>query len=482
MYGPAAKPSSRAHFILNQNPMADHPLAGIILAAGKGTRMKSDLPKTLHSVCDVPMVELVGRAFKEAGVDRPVVVVGHRGDMVRESLGDSYAFAWQTEQLGTGHAALMAEQVLANHAGPVIVAPGDAPLLDPGYLKSLADRQIETGAELVLATCIMDDPTGYGRLLYDEAGKVREIVEEKDASPEIRRLKEVCVSVYCFDTRSLFKLLKTLKTDNAQGEYYLTDMVSAVYASGGETVTMPVSDPAMLMGVNDRWQLAKAAMVLRERILKKHAMAGVTIVDPESTYVGLDVEIGVDTVLQPMSCLQGETSIGSGCVIGPNTTIESSKLGDGCVVLMSQLNRAEMRSGTRCGPFANLRPGALLREGAKVGNFVEIKNSDIGENVSISHLTYIGDSEVGADTNIGAGTITCNFDGFKKHRTTIGERAFVGSNTTLVAPVEIGDEAIVAAGSVVTEDVPAGGLGIGRARQTNKEEWARVWRTKKSAE
>lgn len=442
--------------------------------------MKSDLPKTLHAVCDVPMVELVGRSFKGAGVDRPVVVIGHHGDMVRDALGDAYEFAWQTEQLGTGHAALMAEQVLADFDGPVIVAPGDAPLLNSGYLKSLAERQLETGAELILATCVMEDPTGYGRLVYDEVGNVRAIVEEKDASPEVRKLKEVCVSVYCFESRSLFKLLRTLKTDNAQGEYYLTDMISAVYASGGMTVTMPVSDPAMLMGVNDRWQLAKAARILRERILKKHAISGVTIVDPESTYVGLDVEIGVDTVLHPMTCIQGKTRIGAGCVIGPSTSIDDSKLGDGCVALMSQLNGAEMRSDTRCGPFANLRPGAVLGEGAKVGNFVEIKNSDIGENVSISHLTYVGDSEVGADTNIGAGTITCNYDGFKKHRTIVGARAFVGSNTTLVAPVTIGDEAIVAAGSVVTEDVPAGGLGIGRARQTNKEEWARVWRAKKS--
>jgi bifunctional UDP-N-acetylglucosamine pyrophosphorylase/glucosamine-1-phosphate N-acetyltransferase len=444
--------------------------------------MKSDLPKTLHTVCDVPMAELVGRAFKEAGVERPVMVVGHRGELVVEALGDGYEYAWQREQLGTGHAAMSAEEALADYDGPVLVAPGDAPLLDPRYLRSLGEKQRETAAELVLATCIMNDPTGYGRLVYDAAGKVREIVEEKDATPEIKKLKEVCVSVYCFDARTLFRLLKTLKTDNAQGEYYLTDMIAAVYRSAARTVTMPVSDPTMLMGVNDRWQLASASKVLRERILKKHAQSGVTIVDPDTTYVGLDVEIGLDTVLEPMTCLRGKTKVGASCEIGPSTTLIDASIGDRCFVLMSQVKAGKMEDDTRCGPFANLRPGAHLHAGAKVGNFVEIKNSDIGENVSISHLTYVGDSSVGADTNIGAGTITCNYDGFKKNRTVIGKNAFVGSNTTLVAPVTVGDEAIVAAGSVITEDVPEGALGIGRERQTNKEQWARKWRAKKSKE
>jgi bifunctional UDP-N-acetylglucosamine pyrophosphorylase/glucosamine-1-phosphate N-acetyltransferase len=459
--------------------MPENSLAGIILAAGKGTRMKSDLPKTLHLVCDVPMVELVGRAFKAAGVERPVVVIGHRGETVQDKLGDSYDYAWQREQLGTGHAAMMGEQVLADYQGPVLIAPGDAPLLDPGYLKSLADVQRETGAELVMATCVMDDPTGYGRLVYDPVGRVEKIVEEKDASPEIRKLKEVCVSVYCFDAATLFRLLKTLKTDNAQGEYYLTDMVAAVYKDGGRTIASQVNDAGMLMGVNDRWQLAQASKILREQVMRRHAMAGVTIVDPDTTYIGLDVEIGVDTVIHPMTCLKGKTRIGTDCVIGPSTTITDSTLGHSVTALMSQINRAEMQSDSRCGPFANLRPGALLRTGAKVGNYVEIKNADIGESVSISHLTYVGDSEVGANTNIGAGTITCNYDGFKKHRTVIGKDAFVGSNSTLVAPVNIGDEAIVAAGSVITGDVPPGALGIGRGRQENKEEWARKWREKK---
>jgi bifunctional UDP-N-acetylglucosamine pyrophosphorylase/glucosamine-1-phosphate N-acetyltransferase len=459
--------------------MSEQSLAGIIMAAGKGTRMKSDLPKTLHEVCGIPMVELVGRAFKAAGVSRPVVIIGHHGDLVRDSLGCDYAYAWQREQLGTGHAALMAEEVLKDHIGPVLIAPGDAPLLDPAYLKSLIDKQISTKATCILASCILDDPTGYGRIIRDAKGHPMNIVEEKDADPETKKLREVCVSVYCFDGPELFRLLKTLNTNNAQGEYYLTDMVSAIYKAGGTIETAPTTNTDMLMGVNDRWQLAKASGILRDRTLQKHAMAGVTIVDPSNTYIGFDVEIGVDTILQPMTSIQGKTVIGSRSVIGPSSSLIDAKVGNECTVLMSQLNKAEMRDGSRCGPFANLRPGALLLEGAKIGNFVEIKNSEIGEKTSISHLTYIGDATIGQEANIGAGTITCNYDGYVKNRTEIGARAFIGSNSTLVAPVTVGDDGFIAAGSVITNDVPSGALGVARCKQETKEEWVEKWRAKK---
>jgi bifunctional UDP-N-acetylglucosamine pyrophosphorylase/glucosamine-1-phosphate N-acetyltransferase len=305
------------------------------------------------------------------------------------------------------------------------------------------------------------------------------IVEEKDADPETKKLREVCVSVYCFDGPELFRLLKTLNTNNAQGEYYLTDMVSAIYKAGGTIETAPTTNTDMLMGVNDRWQLAKASGILRDRTLQKHAMAGVTIVDPSNTYIGFDVEIGVDTILQPMTSIQGKTVIGSRSVIGPSSSLIDAKVGNECTVLMSQLNKAEMRDGSRCGPFANLRPGALLLEGAKIGNFVEIKNSEIGEKTSISHLTYIGDATIGQEANIGAGTITCNYDGYVKNRTEIGARAFIGSNSTLVAPVTVGDDGFIAAGSVITNDVPSGALGVARCKQETKEEWVEKWRAKK---
>lgn len=449
------------------------------MAAGKGTRMKSDLPKTLHQVCGVPMVELVGRAFKAAGVEKPVVVVGHHGEQVEQALGESYAYAWQREQLGTGHAALMAESMLAGFEGPVLVAAGDVPLLDPKYLKSLIDTQRKTGATCVLATCVMDNPFGYGRVIYDAKGVPCNIIEEKDADPETKKLKEVCVSLYCFDGRHLFRLLKTLNTNNAQGEYYLTDMVKAAYDNGGTTVTLPTDNVDMLQGVNDRWQLAQAAAVLRQRINRQLALSGVTIIDPERTYIGLDVEVGVDTVIHPMCTISGKTKIGSGCEIGPSANIVDATIEDGCTVLMSQVNGATMKAGSRVGPFSNLRPGTVLGEGSKVGNFVEIKNSDIGQRVSLSHLTYVGDASIGRDTNIGAGTITCNYDGFVKNRTTIGENAFVGSNTTLVAPVNIGNDALIAAGSVITKDVPDWALGIGRGKQENKEDWVRGWRARR---
>lgn len=449
------------------------------MAAGKGTRMKSDLPKTLHQVCGVPMVELVGRAFKSAGIQKPVIIVGHHGEQVEEALGDSYSFAWQREQLGTGHAALMAEQVLSGFEGPVLVAAGDAPLLDPAYLKGLIDTQRETGATCVMATCVMDNPFGYGRVIYDEKGQPCNIIEEKDADSETKKLREVCVSLYCFDGKHLFRLLKTLNTNNAQGEYYLTDMIKAVYNDGGKTVTAPTTNVDMLQGVNDRWQLAQAASVLRQQICKKHAMAGVSIIDPSNTYIGLDVEIGVNTVIQPMCTISGKTKIGEDCDIGPSSNIVDSTIGDGCTVLMSQLNQATMKAGSKIGPFSNLRPGAVLGEATKVGNFVEIKNSTIGQRVSLSHLTYIGDASIGNDTNIGAGTITCNYDGYTKSRTEIGSNAFVGSNSTLVAPVKIGNDTLIAAGSVITSDVHDWALGIGRGKQENREEWVRTWRAKK---
>ncbi|MCA1946735.1 MAG: bifunctional UDP-N-acetylglucosamine diphosphorylase/glucosamine-1-phosphate N-acetyltransferase GlmU [Armatimonadetes bacterium] len=452
--------------------MADQRLEGIVLAAGKGTRMKSDLPKGLHRVLGVPMVELAARNLMAAGVERPTIVVGHGGDLVIQTLGDRFQYAWQREQLGTGHAAMSAESVLGGHQGPVLVVPGDAPLIDPEFLKRLAQIQRETGAACAMATCVMEDPYGYGRILKDEAGRPMGIVEEKDASPEQKKLKEVCVSVYCFHAPTLFRLLKTLRNDNAQGEYYLTDMVGAIYRDGGTTVCVPVDDVEMLMGVNDRWQLAQAAKVLRTRLLRRHALAGVTILDPDSTHITLDVEIGADTVIHPNSVIEGETKIGAGCSIGPNTILRNALVRDRASVLASVVCDSEVGEGSRVGPFAHLRGGTVLGSEVRVGNYVEMKNVEFGARSSAAHLTYLGDATVGERVNIGAGTITCNYDGFAKHRTTIGEGAFVGSNSTLIAPVSIGPGAVVGAGSVIRHDVPADALGIARAEQIVREGWA----------
>jgi bifunctional UDP-N-acetylglucosamine pyrophosphorylase/glucosamine-1-phosphate N-acetyltransferase len=460
--------------------MPTSPPAGIILAAGKGTRMKSDLPKGLHRVGGLPMVEHIARAMRAAGVDRVIVVIGHGGELLQQALGEGYEYVWQHEQKGTGHAALMAREALQGHDGAVIVAPGDAPLLDAATFSELLRVYEEEGAACVLATALLKDPTGYGRIVRDGEGRPTRIVEQKDASPSEVAIDEICTSVYAFRGPSLFEVLPGLSTDNAQGEQYLTDTVAAL-AERGETVAARVfDDPGLLVGVNDRWQLALAESDMRIRILRRHALEGVTLLDPATITIGPDVTIGRDTVIEPSTVLLGSTIVGAGCRLGPNTRIEDSQIGDGSVVLMSHVSEAVLGRNVRCGPFANLRPKSILGDGVKVGDFVEVKNATLGEGASVSHLTYIGDARIGARTNVGAGTITCNYDGFQKHQTEIGADVFVGSNSTLVAPVKIGDGAMTAAGSVVNADVPADALAVGRARQEVKEGWAASWRRRKS--
>ncbi len=459
------------------------PVAGIILAAGKGTRMKSELPKGLHSVMGLPMVELVGRAMRAAGVEKPIVVIGHRGELIQEALGGCYAYAWQREQHGTGHAAQMAADQLKGHNGPVIIAPGDTPLLSDEMLKELVVRHVETRAKCTVATSFVDDANGYGRIVRDHHGLIERIVEHKDATPEQHEIKEVNAAVYCFDAPTLLRILPTLSNENAQGEYYLTDVIAAIANEGGKGVeALVVNDPDILMGVNDRWQLAQAEKALRQETNKRHALNGVTILDPDTTYIGLDVEIGPDTIIEPSTFLLGNTKIGSNCEIGPCAKIKRSTIGDGCYVYMSHVNEATLEGENKVGPYANIRPGTVLKRKAKIGNFVEVKNATLGEGSAANHLSYIGDATVGIKTNVGAGTITCNYDGFGKHRTTIGDGVFVGSNSTLVAPLTIEDGAMIAAGSVVTHNVPADALVVARSRQEVKEGWVSRWRNKKQSE
>jgi len=444
--------------------------------------MKSELPKGLHLVLGLPMVELIGRAMKLAGVAKPIVVVGHRGELIKEALGDGYDYAWQREQKGTGHAAMVASEFIKGHDSPVLVVPGDTPLLGAEILKELVVRHRETRAKCTLATSLVEDPTGYGRVVRDGAGRVAGIVEERDATPEERSIREVNAAVYCFDAPILLTILPKLSNQNAQGEYYLTDAVSAIYRQGEDVATLMVADREILMGVNDHWQLAQAEKALRGRINRLHALNGVSIVDPDSTFIGLDVRIGPDTVIEPNTHIQGETSIGSKCHLGPSTKIKSCKIASGVNVYFSQVVEATLCEGVKVGPYANIRPGTILGKHTKVGNFVEVKKSTLGESVSVSHLTYIGDASIGDMTNIGAGTITCNYDGFIKHQTTIGRDVFVGSNSTLVAPLTVEDGSMIAAGSVVTHNVPADALAFGRARQEVKEGWVSRWRKKKRSE
>ncbi len=443
--------------------------------------MKSELPKCLHEVCGVPMVEHVVRAMKNAGVERPVVVVGHGADLVKKALGDGCDYVLQSEQLGTGHAVMASAPILGKHDGPLLVTAGDTPLLSAETLAGLVEAQRSTGAVASMATFMLEDPYGYGRIVRED-GRVTKVVEEKDCTDDVAAIDEVNAAVYCFDARSLFSELPRLGKENAQSEYYLTDIIGRFHADGRGVDGVVFDDETEFIGVNDRWQLSEATWIMRLSILGNLAVSGVTIVDPNSTHIGIDVEIGPDTAILPGCVIEGRTKIGSGSQIGPNCWIKDSQIGERCRVFMSHMDGASMDSGSRCGPFSNLRPGARLGSDVKIGNFVEIKNADLEEKVSVSHLTYIGDANVGAGSNIGAGTITCNYDGFTKSRTEIGKGVFVGSNSTLIAPVKLGDGSFVAAGSVVTKDVPDDALAVGRNRQENKEEWAKQWRKRKTVQ
>ena len=443
--------------------------------------MKSELPKALHQICGLPMVEHVARAMKAAGVGRPVIVVGHAGELVRDVLGDSYDYAWQREQLGTGHATLMAKVLLEAYDGPVVVAAGDTPLLQPEVFLRLVATHMASGAVATIGTSILEDPTGYGRVVRDARCAPTGIVEHKDASDDQKAIREIAVGLYCFDSKTLFRLLPKLQNDNAQGEYYLPDTIHAIHAEGGKLAAQVFNDPDVTVGVNDRWQLAMAEKEMRLRILKRHAVNGVTLRNPDSIFIEADVEIGPDTTIEPGTMLLGKTSIGSACRIGPYSRIFACEIGDHTCVVASYLESARVGKFVWIGPYAHLRPRADVGDRAKVGNFVEIKNARLATEAKVSHLSYIGDAAIGEGTNIGAGTITCNFDGTVKHRTEIGANAFVGSHSTLVAPVTICSGAMIAAGSVITSDVPEDAGAFGRARQENKEGWAERWRNRGKA-
>ncbi|MCU0316279.1 MAG: bifunctional UDP-N-acetylglucosamine diphosphorylase/glucosamine-1-phosphate N-acetyltransferase GlmU [Fimbriimonadaceae bacterium] len=457
------------------------PFIGVILAAGQGLRMKSSLPKVLHPVCGLPMVEWVVRAMHEAGAKRIIVVVGNGADKVRTALADyDLEFVEQSERLGTGHAVMMAAPLIQDWEGQVVVSAGDTPLLEGRTIYDLVERLTEEGSAAALTTGILDDPSGYGRIVRNKVtGEFEEIVEHKNCTPEQLLIKEWNPALYSFNSKLLLEALPQLSRDNKQGEYLLTDVLGILRKSGYWIAVETTRNNDQFLGVNDRWQLAEASSLKRIQILRDWCEIGATILDPGTTFIGADVTLEPDCVILPNTVIDGKTSIGTGSAIGPNSWIKDSVIGQNCRIFMSHLDQAVMEDDCRCGPFSNLRPGAHLLPEAKIGNFVEIKNSTLGSEVSVSHLTYIGDSQVGARTNIGAGTITCNYDGFSKHRTLIGADSFIGSNSTLVAPLKIGDEVMIAAGSVVTKDVESGDLAVGRGRQENKPEWYRRWKNQK---
>jgi bifunctional UDP-N-acetylglucosamine pyrophosphorylase / glucosamine-1-phosphate N-acetyltransferase len=458
-----------------------HHAAAIILAAGRSTRMVSKLPKPLHPICGLPLTGHVVRACRDAGVERIVVVVGHQADAVMAGLGDGVEYAHQAEPRGTGDAVSSAEPLLRDWDGTVLVLAGDVPLLPAAALRRLIEHQASSAAAVTMLTAQLDDPTGYGRVVRDEHGNVSAIVEHKDASAEQRQITEWNPSIYAFRARALWSSLARIHPSNAQGEFYLTDTIGIV-RQDGQTVDAVSADSAQdVLGVNNRAELAAAESVLRERILLQHMLAGVSVVDPSNTYIDVDVKIGQDTRIEPGTYLCAGTRIGEDCSIGPLARITRSSVGSRCKIWMSHITEATIGSDASVGPFANLRPGTQLADSVKIGDFVETKNAQFGAGAQASHLSYIGDAEVGAGTNIGAGTITCNYDGYRKHRTVIGRNAFIGSHSTLVAPLTVGDGAFVAAGSAVTANVPADAMAIARARTTLKEGWAAAYRAEKTA-
>ena len=410
----------------------------LVLAAGKGTRMKSEKSKLVHKIYGKELVKRVVEVAKKSGVEDVVTVVGYKREQVQLVLGDTVKYAYQEEMLGTGHAVMQAEEFLKDKHGKVIVLNGDVPILRPETIKKFIQKSIKHKEYATVLTAIYNNPTGYGRIVRDIGGNITGIVEEKDATEEQKEIQEINAGIYCFDIQELLKALKKLEPNNAQSEYYLTDVVRIMNEEGLKTGAFIVEDNTEILGVNDKIQLELLTKVLRLRINQEHMRNGVTIEDIDNTYIYDDVEIGTDTVIHPNTTIKNDVVIGKDCEIGPN---------------------------------AYVREGCRLADKVKVGSFVELKKAIVGEGAKIPHLSYMGDCEIGAKTNVGCGTITCNYDGFNKSKTIIGEHCFIGSNVNLVAPVTLGDNSFIAAGSTITNDVPADSLAIARERQTNKEGW-----------
>ena len=453
-------------------------VTAIVLAAGEGTRMKSSRPKVVHEVLGKSMVQWVVDAARTAGVDRCVVVVGNGAEQVEALFaGDAdVECVLQEQRLGTGHAVRAALEKTQVEDGQVLVLCGDTPLLRAETLKSLVDAAMSPAHEAgALLTMTYDDPTGYGRVMVAEDGCATAIVEQKDCTAEQALVKTCNAGVYCFDAELLRSHISELTCENAQKEYYLTDMVGILRAHGAAMAAVDCPDAVELMGVNSRIQLAQASRAMQERINLTHMAAGVTMLDPTQVWIGPDVTIGRDTEILPGTMLWGDTHIGENCLVGPQTRLTDTRVGSGCVVDETVAVQAVIDNDVECGPRAYLRPGAHLCDGSKAGTHVEIKKSTVGKGSKVPHLSYIGDCTIGEGVNIGAGTITCNYDGKNKNATTIGDGTFIGSDTMLVAPVNIGSRCTVGAGSTITRDVPDGALAVERSEQTVKPGWRPKW-------
>lgn len=456
--------------------------AAIVLAAGAGTRMKSKKPKVAHEILGKPLVRWVVDAARAAGVDRVVSVVGHAREQVIPLVEGDTQVVVQQEQNGTAGAVLVCAETLADFDGSLVVLSGDSPLISAETIAKLIQTREDNNAAVVVLTMQLDDPFGYGRIVRDVDGAVARIVEQKDATPEEAALHECNSGFYCFDARALFDALAQVNNNNAQGEFYLTDVLEICRNAGRAVLALTTDDATECLGVNSRLQLADATKHLQRRINRAHMAAGVTMLDPDLVWIGPDVVIAQDVELLQNVTLMGATTIGEDSVIGPDSRLTDTVVGQGCVIDETVAIEARIDDGATCGPRAYLRPGAHLCEGAKAGTHVEIKKSTVGKGSKVPHLSYIGDTTIGKDVNIGAGSITCNYDGKKKWPTTIGDGAFIGSDTMMVAPVTIGAGAIIGAGSTITKDVSADALGLTRPEQKEYPGWAAKKRAQQTQE
>lgn len=448
-------------------------LSVVILAAGQGTRMKSSIPKVLHRIAGRPMIHWVLDAAESVSPSRIVVVVGHRGQEVANEVSGRASVAWQAEQKGTGHAVLMARDAVGTSCRDVLILYGDTPLLEAPLLQELVEKHRASNNHLSFYSFVLDEPARYGRVIRSPEGAVERIAEYKDLSPGEREIKEINSGVYTVRLPFLWELLEEVGDDNAAGEIYLTDIVAGARRKGLKVEAFVAPDARSFLGINDRTELAAAETLARQKILRKLGLSGVTVVDPASTYVDHGVSVGPDTVIHPFSFLRGRTVIGAGCSIGPGTDIVDSTVEDGATIRFSVVESSLIGPMVVVGPFSHIRPGTVLESDVRVGNFAEVKNSRVGARSKIPHHSYVGDAVVGEGVNLGAGTVIVNFDGKEKHRTVIGDGAFIGCNSNLVAPVTIGKGAYVAAGSTITEDVPEDSLAIARERQVVKEGWVK---------
>lgn len=443
----------------------------VVLAAGKGTRMKSKLYKVLHKVCGKTMVEHVVDAAQGVNPAEIVTIVGTGAGDVEKVLADKSKFAFQEKQLGTGDAVMTAREELGDKDGATLVVTGDTPLFTTDTFNELFKYHAEKGNAATVLTAKAPNPFGYGRIIRDDQGNVLRIVEQKDGKPEELKVKEINTGVFCFDNKKLFEALKHVNNNNAQGEYYLTDVLEILRNSGERVGAYKMPDFSESLGVNDRIALAQATKTMQRRIDEQHMRDGVSFIDPDTAYIDADVKIGNDTVIEGNVVIKGNTEIGSDCYITSGSRIVDSKIGNNVTVTSSTVEEAEMDDNTDIGPNSHLRPKAIIRKGAHIGNFVEIKKAEIGENTKVGHLTYVGDATLGKDINIGCGTIFSNYDGVKKFHTNVGDHAFIGAGSTLIAPINVADHAFIAADTTVTKDVNKYDMAIGRGRQVNKPDY-----------